>query len=64
MEFPVPIIKCIKAQIITLDLKLPLTVGQELVIHCQSQKSTAKIKSIDKLFKKTGDISKTNSKYN
>ena len=60
---PVPAVSAIKTQILTLDLKMPLTVGQEVVIHCQSQKSTAKIRKIDKLYNKSGDINKSNSKY-
>jgi len=42
---------------------MPLTIGQELVIHCQSQKSTGKLRKIEKLFNKAGDINKTNSKF-
>lgn len=53
----------IKAQIITLDIKAPLNVGQKLFLHCQSQKATATIRKIHKIFSKAGDITKNNPMY-
>lgn len=60
IEYPVPVVNSIKVQIITLDIKAPLSIGQILFIHCQSQKSSAKIKKIHKIFSKDGKTSKLN----
>jgi translation elongation factor EF-1alpha len=56
-----PVVKEIQAQIITLEIKAPITVGQQLFFHCQSQKTICKVKKIHKIFSKSGDITKNNS---
>jgi translation elongation factor EF-1alpha len=58
LDYPVPVVNEFKAQIITLDIKAPLTIGQKLFLHCQSQKAVAKIKKIHKIF--SGDVNKVN----
>jgi elongation factor 1 alpha-like protein len=63
IDYPVPIVNQVRAQIITLDIKYPLNIGQTLFVHCQSQKSQAKIKKIEKIFSKDGKSKRLNSVY-
>jgi len=52
-----------KAQILTLDLSLPITIGEKIIVHVQSEKASGTITKIDKLFNKSGEVVKSNSKY-
>jgi elongation factor 1 alpha-like protein len=61
IEHPVPVINEIRAQIMTLDIKAPLNIGQMLFVHCLSQKSQGKIKKIEKIFSKDGKTTKNNT---
>jgi len=61
LKNPIPLIKEFKAQILTLEISAPLSIGQNLVIHCLSQKGIAKIKKINKIFSRDGKTTKNNS---
>jgi len=54
-------IKEFKAQILTLDINAPLTIGQTLIAHCITQKGNVKIKKINKIFSRDGKTIKLNS---
>jgi elongation factor 1 alpha-like protein len=60
-EYTVPVVKDIRAQIMTLDIKAPINIGQTMFVHCLGQKSVAKIKKIEKIFSKDGKTTKNNS---
>jgi hypothetical protein len=46
---------------ITLEIKTPLSIGQKLFLHCQSQKTICKINKIHRIFSKKGDVNKLNT---
>ncbi len=64
LDFPVPVVTSFRSQIITLDIKSPLSIGQSVILHCLNQKSPAKIKKIEKIFSKDGKTTKNNTVYN
>jgi translation elongation factor EF-1alpha len=61
IDYPIPVTYEFKAQILTLDIKAPLTIGQKLFLHCQSQKTVVKVKKIHKIF--SGGVNKVNPMY-
>lgn len=61
LDYIIPTVDEIQAQLMTLDLPQPLTIGQELVLHSKCAHTTAKISKILKIFK--GDKSKSKSPY-
>jgi len=61
-DFPIHVIDEFKAQILSLDLSLPITIGEKIILHVQSQKTPGTITKIDKLFNKSGEVVKSNSK--
>jgi elongation factor 1 alpha-like protein len=63
LDFPVPVITSFRSQILTLDIKSPLSIGQAVILHCLNQKSPAKIKKIEKIFSRDGKTTKNNTVY-
>jgi translation elongation factor EF-1alpha len=63
IDYPIPTISLVKAQIMTLDINAPLNVGQTLIVHSQSQKTNAKLKKIYKIFSLNGQTTKNNTRY-
>ncbi len=60
-EYSVPIVTEVKVQILTLDIKYPLSMGQAMFVHCQSQKAPCKIKKIEKIISKDGKTARNNA---
>jgi len=60
-DYPIPVVTSIRAHIITLDIKAPLSFGQTLFVHSKNQKTQAKIKKIEKIFSKDGKTTKLNT---
>ena len=50
VKYPVPLMSKFKAQIKTLDVKTPISIGQKMFLHLQGQKVQASVKKIIKIY--------------
>lgn len=60
VQYPVPLMMKFKAQIKTLDLKTPISIGQKMFLHLQGQKVQSNIKKILKIYNDDNTTSKNN----
>lgn len=60
VEHPIPSVTSIQAQIKTLDMKTPITIGQKMFIHLQGQKVQTSLKKIIKIFNDDNSVAKNN----
>lgn len=61
VQYPVPVVKKFKAQIKTLDLKAPISMGQKMFLHLQGQKIQVAVKRILKIYNDDNTTVKNNS---
>ena len=61
VEYPIPVVSLFKCQVKTLDIKYPISIGQKLFLHLQSQKVQISIKKILKIYNEDNSVEKKNT---
>ena len=61
VEYGVPVVKAFQAQVKTLDIKCPVSVGQKMFLHLQGQKVQVKVRKILKIYNDDNSTVKNNS---
>ena len=61
VEYPIPVVSLFKCQVKTLDIKYPISIGQKLFLHLQSQKVQISIKKILTIYNEDNSVEKKNT---
>ena len=61
VDYPIPVVSLFKCQVKTLDIKYPISIGQKLFLHLQSQKVQISIKKILKIYNEDNSVEKKNT---